>query len=383
MMVCSNETLLCLAGQLGNPEDRHNYTKIILKKELLKTQLETLQVSLQQQKRYEEEEEEEDDDDEMSLLPLMTSSSSYYSPPSSFRQSMSSYSLLLSKSVSMYQPQLQQYDSNLWSSKQIDRLSSQYRSNVIQLVTSNAPSLTTVTNLKNPSLKVKTTNLHSSLPVSPPLSPPSSSICLSPSSNAFPIVKSSSSSSSSSSSLDQISSSNIHKSVSSTNLSVPASPPASPKRAYHIISKDEPHNQARTMIPIQKNHQMRLRTFLRQSVTLNKWIRVGTSQTKDPRFYQAKSLLSGQSKWVLKLLITKTTCSSDDPLAPFGIQFVNPALSTMSIQQDSYYSMIPDSLVLEALDIWLKKSHCPPVTDASHIMRDGTKLYIIFDPIRT
>jgi hypothetical protein len=148
-MVSSSSSLVGLAGQLCSPEDRHQYTRVILQKEQLWMQLEALRSSLQQ--NYDQHQSKQHNTTKKhvqhqkkasSSLPTQPSSpSSTISQYSSTRHSMSSFSLLFTKSASMYQPQLDEYNTEFLSSHQIDRLSNQYSHSIQQLLQSTTMTL--------------------------------------------------------------------------------------------------------------------------------------------------------------------------------------------------------------------------------------------------
>ncbi|CAO3592724.1 unnamed protein product [Absidia cylindrospora] len=219
----STSSLIDLANQLYSPEDRHQYTKVILKKERMMAQIEIIQSSLhhhcqqyqleRQQKPQVKQKENRQQQPKITLPPIRRKPHSTPTQPA-MRHSMSSYSMLLSKSASMYQPKLlEQYDCNNLSMKQIDMLSNQYNNsnkieelllkNISSSTSSSSSSLSSpMSSIRSntsslfdyssttttPVLKVKTSNLSNHhhinqlqrhcLPLSPPLSPPMSSTCL-------------------------------------------------------------------------------------------------------------------------------------------------------------------------------------------------------------
>ncbi|SAL95204.1 hypothetical protein [Absidia glauca] len=292
---------------------------------------------------------------------------------------------LVSKSSSMYHPQLDQYTPPL-SQKQIDRLSNQYNSTnaIQQLLTCSSVTLNLLAqsndrSAERPSplqLKPNTAVFNQidedRLPISPPLSPLSTSTRLSTCS--FTSSKRASS----------LIASSLHLSPShSTPI-----PPSSIKQQKQpsILYDDDISCSTLSQYPIiithiQRTSRMKLRSFLGHSILLNRTIRLDTQlYTKDPRFYQAKDEVTGQAKLVLKLTIIKSSSQTvlQPTLTPFGIHFVNTAILPASSM--SKYASVPDALVLEALYAWLAHSHLPHLSHACHIMRDGMKLYIVFDP---
>ncbi|ORZ08730.1 hypothetical protein BCR42DRAFT_424792 [Absidia repens] len=462
----SHSSLIDLASQLYSPEDRHQYTKVILKKERMKAQLEIIQSSLhhqcqqyqleRQQKQQVKMKENRQQQPEITL-PIKRKPSSTPTQPA-MRHSMSSYSILLSKSASMYQPKLlEQYDSNNLSLKQIDMLSNQYNNskNIEELLLKNissppsSSSSSPMSSIRSntsclfdysstattPVLKVETSNLSDHhinqiqshhLPLSPPLSPSMSSICLATSHSASlpDSPKSTSTSTSPQSSLtsplpsilssshqkpsppllasSQLQETSIDAKKVSVDMSTPSISSSIPDtiQQYHDFATNN-NTQAPfyylSITHIQKNNGMRLRSFLGQPVLLNKAIRMEYQRVShDPRFYQGKDETSGQVKVILKLVIIKSTEKKgggqdngndhdhdDNAMAPFGIHFKNSAVPPTghggSTANLALHAWIPDSLVLEALHVWLLKYHLPPLLSACHVMRDGIKLYIVYN----
>ncbi|KAI8337000.1 hypothetical protein BC941DRAFT_470732 [Chlamydoabsidia padenii] len=378
----SSTSLIDLAGQLYSPDDRHHYTRVILKKEQLWAQLEYIRSSIQQHYQQPNQTKQQEP------TPTESSPSSTISRYSSTRHSMSSFSLLFTKSASMYQPQLEEYDTDFLSPQQIDRLSHQYDTTIQRLLQTRAspspPSSTTSTLSKRSSfgtnsLTVKTANLsnqqrhyHQHLPISPPLSPPPSYSCLSTSpSTFFPTPPRSSSLQSSQPIAHKNNNNKSDYNISSIS---------SQQQQYHAITTDGDDKIASSLFPpiihIHKNNGMRIRSFLGQSMVLNKTIRLEHQRlANDARFYQGKDEYSGQVRAILKLSIIKLSGTKDPLMAPFGIQFTHSANTG-----EPATLALPDGLVREALHVWLNQSGFPCLSHACHVMRDGIKLYIIYAP---
>ncbi|KAI8331335.1 hypothetical protein BC941DRAFT_485040 [Chlamydoabsidia padenii] len=266
----------------------------------------------------------------------------------------------------MYHPQLEQYNPDLVSQKQIDRLSKQYNSTnaIQQLLTGSSLSIST---LEQSNVKPADIDCSIRLPISPPLSPLSSnrnSTC----------------------SLTSFSSNRTSLIASSLHLSPSHSTPYTTIKPRLPSIQYDDQSSTLDQYPIiithiHKTSRMRLRSLLGHSVVLNKTIRMDPRlYTKDPRFYLGSEEGTGQAKLVLKLTIIKSPQTVHPTLAPFGIHFANTAILPVSTNHMMKYASIPDALVLEALYAWLAHSHLPHLSHACHIMRDGIKLYIVFDP---
>ncbi|ORZ19857.1 hypothetical protein BCR42DRAFT_225271 [Absidia repens] len=133
---------------------------------------------------------------------------------------------------------------------------------------------------------------------------------------------------------------------------------------------------------------MRIRSFLHHSIVLNKTIRLDRHiLPSHPAYFKGSDEQTGQAKAILKLSIVKLPANNSEPnvMAPFGIGFINLAVQARprehsgSTANMNNYASIPDSLVIEALHVWLSQLHFPRLSHASHIMRVGIKLYIVFD----
>ncbi|CAO3642163.1 unnamed protein product [Cunninghamella blakesleeana] len=357
-----------------------------------------------------------------------SSSSSSIKSPTSFHHPYSSFNMSRSYS-SKYHPQLKQSTSN---SKHIDRLSKQYTDvNLINQLLSTNPSshLTTSTNpertptpnkltistslsLTSSTTTTTLTNHHDHKIedqknhfnddkinglMSPPLSPPSfSSTSFPPRSTSLkPNLNLNSSIPSPPSSLIITS----HKKASYSSMNQTTSSSSTPKRLSKIYPdhsstlapfsppispkvETNHHFQYPIITPIQKNNGMKIRSFFGQSILLNKMIRIEQRQDDmDLRFFIGKNEMTNQPQKILKLNIMYGHHDTFQEMAPFGIYFTNLAssnpLSSSSTFNENNNS-IPDSLIMDALSIWLNQSNLPHLASASHILRENAKLYVVY-----
>ncbi|CAO3596847.1 unnamed protein product [Absidia cylindrospora] len=278
------------------------------------------------------------------------------------RHSMYSFSLHYSKLVPMYQPQLENHHYDDLSQKQMNRLSNQYSSyDTIQKLLQHTPSLTSKLSSLSSSSSEQSNDSSSNITNNPPMLSPTESLT---SDYQFPISPPLTSPASSSTSLP------------SPNIST----------LEAILPKESGFDYP-SVTHIQKKTGMRLRSFLHQCVVLNKTIRLDQhTLASNPAFFKGSDEQTGQAKAILKLSIVKlsATHSEHSVMAPFGIGFINsaqarPRENSGSTANMSNYASVPDSLVMEALDVWLSRLYLPNLSHASHIMRVGIKLYIVFD----
>lgn len=129
---------------------------------------------------------------------------------------------------------------------------------------------------------------------------------------------------------------------------------------------------------------MKIRSFFGQSILLNKMIRIEQRQDDmDMRFFIGKNEMTNQPQKILKLNIIYGHHDTFHEMAPFGIYFTNSApinnntssslssspSNTIDHQNTNHFSSssfnnnvindnnsIPDSLIIDALDVWLDHS---------------------------
>ncbi|CAO3637678.1 unnamed protein product [Cunninghamella echinulata] len=177
----------------------------------------------------------------------------------------------------------------------------------------------------------------------------------------------------------------LKKEKNNTTILPPISPPSSPK----VETNTNKSFQCPTITPIQKNNGMKLRSFFGQSILLNKMVRMEQRQDDmDTRFYLGKNEFTNQLLKILKVNIMYGHHDTCHPLAPFGIYFINAASTSSSSHNHHHHqndnnnnnnNHIPDSLITDALLVWLEESNLPHLSSASHVLKDGVKLYIVYD----
>ncbi|KAG1321594.1 hypothetical protein G6F62_010735 [Rhizopus arrhizus] len=114
------------------------------------------------------------------------------------------------------------------------------------------------------------------------------------------------------------------------------------------------------------------KTFRLNQYTINK-----ASSASDGPLLTAFNTFTGESKLILKLNITLPDKTTNDQQKRFGFTF-QPTKQNDHVK----LSLIPDSLVKEALVNWMNSQgehDLPPLTKADEIIRDKKKIYVVYD----
>ncbi|KAG2224271.1 hypothetical protein INT45_000302 [Circinella minor] len=142
-----------------------------------------------------------------------------------------------------------------------------------------------------------------------------------------------------------------------------------------------------------------LKGFLTRTYQLSNNLVVSRAHITPLRLFTATEILTGKPKAVLKIVITahhdygfsfywpsspsitnnnsSTTLTTPAQPSPTSTVLTKPNRS----QDVAKFGLMPDSLVLDALDSWIQQQGgvLPPLYQATHILREGIKIYVVYN----
>ncbi|KAI8645288.1 hypothetical protein BD408DRAFT_382581 [Parasitella parasitica] len=169
------------------------------------------------------------------------------------------------------------------------------------------------------------------------------------------------------------------------------------------------------IIHVHKKAHSSIKGLLKRSYQLNQYTITKTNSITlpppSPSFssfllYKTYDSITGKQKLLLKVVIASLTIKASEEQKRFGFTFMIPHQSQQQQQQhhhhhqdDAKFALAPDSLVKEALATWInyqneqqqqqqqqqqeeemKGTPClPSLSKADEILREGRKLYIVYD----
>ncbi|GAA5810988.1 hypothetical protein MFLAVUS_004417 [Mucor flavus] len=147
------------------------------------------------------------------------------------------------------------------------------------------------------------------------------------------------------------------------------------------------------IIHVQKKTHQSLKGLLKRTYQLNQYTVNKTNSTTLPfsTGILYKTSISGKTKLLLKLVIVSLDLQCSEKQTRFGFTFWWQNHHTLvqrdGSQDDAKFALAPDSLVKESLVTWIESRNqeikgvtlLPTLIQADEILRDGRKLYIVYD----
>ncbi|KAI9320876.1 hypothetical protein BX666DRAFT_2024486 [Dichotomocladium elegans] len=135
-----------------------------------------------------------------------------------------------------------------------------------------------------------------------------------------------------------------------------------------------------------------LRGFLTRTYQLSSDIVMSRALTTHLRLFTATQMLTGEPKAILKLVLTafheNDINQPDLKVEQRGFSFYwpggprQPPVKPNRTYDAIQFASLPDSQVQEALDKWIERQAVlPPLRLASHILREGLKIYVVYNRI--
>ncbi|KAI9265421.1 hypothetical protein EDC94DRAFT_604855 [Helicostylum pulchrum] len=177
-------------------------------------------------------------------------------------------------------------------------------------------------------------------------------------------------------------------------------PPSTPQNIFDTAeptTNDEPLLNTLLLLHIvhvQKKTHSSLKGLLKRTYQLNQYTIKKTNSMTLPfsTGILYKTSISGKSKLLLKLVIVSLDLRSSENQTRFGFTFWWQNHHTLvqqrdGSQDDAKFALAPDSLVKESLITWIESRNqeikgvalLPSLIQADEILRDGRKLYIVYD----
>ncbi|CEG66518.1 hypothetical protein RMATCC62417_03082 [Rhizopus microsporus] len=130
-----------------------------------------------------------------------------------------------------------------------------------------------------------------------------------------------------------------------------------------------------------------LKRLLKRTYRLNEYEvmkahTIHASPFSDGLLIKAFNMSLGEPKLLLKLLMTSISHDTPEEQKRLGLTFCWPSVkSNVSIDSNDQakLSIAPDSLVKEALATWLQNERLPSLNKVDEILRDGRKVYLVYD----
>ncbi|KAI8889902.1 hypothetical protein K501DRAFT_328710 [Backusella circina FSU 941] len=171
-------------------------------------------------------------------------------------------------------------------------------------------------------------------------------------------------------------------------LTPPHSPQGHQPQVIKLDDNDNTNFMDLPVIHVQKKAHQSLKGFITRSYQLNHLTVTRTSTSSN--FYKAIDNKNHSSiKYLLKALIRSLGPNEPEQQRRFGFSFVwqKPQLEESISRQhdDAKFAIAPDSLVKEALMTWItflnegEEGFVPCLLKADNILRDGRKLYVVYD----
>ncbi|KAI7892793.1 uncharacterized protein EV154DRAFT_385256, partial [Mucor mucedo] len=186
------------------------------------------------------------------------------------------------------------------------------------------------------------------------------------------------------------------KEESPDNLGVTAgllTPPHSPQFDINTAEiSSEPLILLPHIIHVQKKTHQSLKGLLKRSYQLNQYTIIKanaiTLQNVSGLLYKTSNSFNGNAVLLLKIVIVSldSQCSENQRRYGFTFWWQNNHTFLQQNDDDAKFALAPDSLVREALITWIesqneqfKGSLLPSLSESDEILRDGRKIYIVYN----
>ncbi|KAI8890327.1 hypothetical protein K501DRAFT_266240 [Backusella circina FSU 941] len=180
-------------------------------------------------------------------------------------------------------------------------------------------------------------------------------------------------------------------------------PPESPECQYNKLGGDSTESATYEMdnelcfIHVQKRAHRSIKSFITGTYQLNYLTvtKVSSSVSPYPGLHCAIDNTTRKSKLLLKIIIVSLNDGASEEQRRFGFTFRwHKSVSSRNqeqrfkLQDDAKFAIAPDSLVKESLVTWIGSQNqaqgegmqLPSLPKADSIMRDGKKIYVVYDP---
>ncbi|KAI8359789.1 hypothetical protein BD560DRAFT_334809 [Blakeslea trispora] len=169
-------------------------------------------------------------------------------------------------------------------------------------------------------------------------------------------------------------------------------PLSSTQRKDYLTPPNSPPVQEELVLPqmihIHKRSRQSFKGLLRREYQLNQYSISKTNSipfTIDGTIFKTVHIGTGEPKLLLKLVIVSLDSQTPECQRRYGFTFWWQKQEQERHQEQAKLVFAPDSLVQEALCIWIETQNrklttqMPSLKKADEILRDGRKLYIVYD----